>query len=219
VRVRGQAAAQAPLESQDVHPGITAGGELDRLLGGVEKRGRPIGNVSGHTISDRGAQVGQRAPQIGAGRTFRPVGPQQPGQLLAAMGPIGFDGQIGQEGPDLVRLKACDRFAIQRYLERAKETDQQTGHDTPSLLKFHIFLTLSRRLAHARMVDCEVQRTCCAHFRRFLRPAWVAIQLNSTRQSALHLDRPEWLQKVYEKEAGNANSREHSDDANLSGLF
>jgi hypothetical protein len=95
VRGRGQAAAQVLIEGQDIHPGVTVGVELDRLLENMQKRRGIIGATGWRAISNHGAQVGQGTPQIGASGAFRPVGPQQPGQLFAAMGPVGFYGQIG----------------------------------------------------------------------------------------------------------------------------
>ena len=47
-------------------------------------------------IADHPAQVGQDPAQIVPGGSLRPIGPQQPGQNLATMGPAGLDRQVSQ---------------------------------------------------------------------------------------------------------------------------
>ncbi len=74
-------------------------------------------------VADGPPQVCQRLAQVGPGGGFRPVVPQQPGKLFAAMGPPAFDSQVSQQRPHLVRAESGDRFSIQGYLKGAKELD------------------------------------------------------------------------------------------------
>ena len=58
--------------------------------------------------------------QTMTGFAFRLVGPEQTGQGFAAMGPVLFDGQIGQQGPHLVIFKGGDRLPCQDNFKSAK---------------------------------------------------------------------------------------------------
>ena len=66
-------------ERRHVEPAVAGRVELDRVAGDQKERRRGV------TVTDRLAQVGQSIAQILAGRSIRPIGPQQPGQYVTAV--------------------------------------------------------------------------------------------------------------------------------------
>ena len=63
-----------------------------------------------------------------AGGAFWQVGPEEADQLFAALGPVGFDGQGGQQGAHFVGLEGGYRLAVQRHPEGAKQLNCQVCH-------------------------------------------------------------------------------------------
>ena len=63
-----------------------------------------------------GLAIAQSAAEVRNGKTkaaerllVRPLGPQQRGQLLARVFAVALDGQVGEEGAQVIRVQACDR--------------------------------------------------------------------------------------------------------------
>ena len=67
-----------------------------------------------HTSAEMGlAQAGQGVPQIAVRRSIRKIGPQQAGQRLAAMWPVRFYCQVGQQRACFVRFEMGDGLPVQ----------------------------------------------------------------------------------------------------------
>ena len=64
----------------------------------------------GAGIADRGAQVGQYLAQIMSRRCIGQFGPQQRGQRVAVVRPLGLEREIGEQGARLVIGEATDRL-------------------------------------------------------------------------------------------------------------
>jgi hypothetical protein len=104
-------------EHRHVHPGIAGAVELDCVAGDVEKGGCCL------VVANREAKVRQDPAQISPGGLLRPFGPQQAGQLLAAVRAFRFHNQVSQQCPRLVRFEGCDHFSIEGDLDGSKQTD------------------------------------------------------------------------------------------------
>jgi hypothetical protein len=102
-----------------IQPVVAGGVELDSVAADLQK-GR-----LGAVVAGSPAQSGERGAQTVPGGSFRLVRPQQSGQRLPPVRSIGFDRQVGQQGPDLVIRKSRRCFPVQRYLKRAQEVDSQ----------------------------------------------------------------------------------------------
>ena len=57
-------------------------------------------------IADHLAQVRQRLAQIMPRDWVGLIGPEQPGQRITLVRPIGLDNQVGQQRPDFIRLES-----------------------------------------------------------------------------------------------------------------
>ena len=70
----------------------------------------------------------QLLAQVGARRLVGSVRPQQGRQRIAAMGAVVFDGQIGQQRPDLISLERSYRLAVEGCVESAKQKQRKPCH-------------------------------------------------------------------------------------------
>ena len=75
----------------------------------------------GGRLADGLVQPEQRMAQIVAGYRLGAIGPQQPDQRRPAVGCVGFDGKVDQQGPFLVRPEAGNWLAIQGDLKGSHE--------------------------------------------------------------------------------------------------
>ena len=82
------------------------------VWGVINRKGGDCG-----VVADGATQAGEGVAQIAEGVAIGPIGPEQPGQRLAAMRPVGLDGQIGQERADLVGLEVRHRAIVQADVE------------------------------------------------------------------------------------------------------
>jgi hypothetical protein len=86
------------------------------VAGGVELEGVTGDEQEGglcRAVADDLAEVVEGVAQVAEGVPVGPLGPQQPGQDIAAVRPVGFHGQVGQQRPDFGGFKGGDRFPIQ----------------------------------------------------------------------------------------------------------
>jgi hypothetical protein len=90
-------------------------------------------NGGSRPVPDHAAEVGEGVAQVAEGVPIRPLGPQEPGQHLAAVRSVRLDGQIGQQGPLLVRFEARHRLPVQCHLEGPQQGKRQVCH--PSSLE------------------------------------------------------------------------------------
>jgi hypothetical protein len=98
-------------------------GELDRPSRDLQKGTLRVGIA----VADGLAQSAEGHAQVAQRLHFGPVGPQQAGQGVAAMGCAGVHCQVGQQRPRRVR-KVGHRLAVQRDLERAEQGKRQVSH-------------------------------------------------------------------------------------------
>ena len=92
--------------------------EADRLPGDPQGWGLRCPVANGRP------QVGQGVAQVVTRRALRPIGPQQPGQRLAAVGVLPLHGQVGQQGAHLVGGKAADRLPVEGDLQGSQESNR-----------------------------------------------------------------------------------------------
>jgi hypothetical protein len=81
---------QATGNGLSVHFGVAGTIELDRLTCDLEIRGLRV------VIVDDLTKVGERSAEVGACGTFRPIRPQERGQMFASMGTIRLDREISK---------------------------------------------------------------------------------------------------------------------------
>lgn len=109
-------------KGRDVQPVVAGGVELEGVAGGQQEGGLC------RAVADDLAEVVEGVAQVAEGIPVGPLGPQQPGQCLAAVRPVGFHGQVGQQRPDFHGFKVGDRFPIQCDPERPQQGKRKVGH-------------------------------------------------------------------------------------------
>ncbi len=109
------AGSQQAGKGGDIQVIIAGRVELEGLSGDDQAGGRRLAIGNGPLQGEEGLAQAVAGPGLGL------FGPQQPGQRLAAVGPVGFDGQVGQQGPHLVVFKGGDRLPGQDHLKGAQE--------------------------------------------------------------------------------------------------
>ena len=143
-------------------------------------------------ISDRVAQVGQRATQVGQRRPLRPVGPQQPGQEGAGMGSCLLDSEVSEQCPDLVRDKAGDRFPVEGGSKGAQQRKRQAGHRSSFRPGVNGLSAARMRRSHAYYTTFS-SKSCCsrvffATLKRFLCAFVTSVQYSGDNERIGHMN-------------------------------
>jgi hypothetical protein len=79
-------------------------------------------------VTDDLSEVGEGAAEVAAGRSIRPIRPEQRGQRITPVWPISFYYQVGQQRSDLVRGKTNNRLLSQGNLKGSQQVHGQTSH-------------------------------------------------------------------------------------------
>jgi hypothetical protein len=100
-----------------IHPDVAGAIELNRLPGCEQerRRGLTIGAAGGGDVVDRAPETGQGVAEVCVGGSGGSLRPQHLGQEVAALRPVCFHSQIGQQHPGLFGFEAGDRFVIQGH--------------------------------------------------------------------------------------------------------
>jgi hypothetical protein len=97
---------------------VERGGSIEVEL---DRAARDVQEGRGVRIADGFAQIGQRVSQMIERRCIGHVRPQQAGQRLTAVRPIGFYGQIGQQRARGVHAEVVNGLPVQSHLKCAQK--------------------------------------------------------------------------------------------------
>jgi len=95
------------------------GGDRRRIAGRGQAAG-PTRPARAPVLSQGTAQVIERLAEVGPGRRFGALRPQEGGQRLSPVWAAGLHRQIGQQGACLVRLETGHRSPVQPYSKPAE---------------------------------------------------------------------------------------------------
>ena len=98
-------------------------------FGGCELDGLGVGEQVGWIglpIADGAAQAQEHLSQVPQGLFLRTVGPKERGQRAAPVGAVRLDGQVGQQGQDLLRLLELHHgLPVHQHTRGAKQRQRQ----------------------------------------------------------------------------------------------